>query len=324
MLTVNYQAHELAALRKQVEERRIAEKREKKEHHQQHASTQTHHASTTTPVTATTTIDDLDNKNAAPPGKTEKNARVKIRRPESMAGDTAKTSMGKGKDGDMLHRAEDSSHRQPQSTADEVTSAFIIPDITMHRNIDPATTKHDGKKCTICNHECHHGDGGQNKAVFSPADNNNEEPTTRPSEPPAAALAKVVKSLEDERAHSQMNLAALQAEYNNLDVSMGKRKRKALLTRIFSAIRDDDLKADRIYSLRDVGEGLKKTTTTSAASTVRPMMTEREMETTLQSLGIDVSTMGRRNEEESDGDDDGEADEELPWEGFESTEEVSR
>lgn len=244
---------------------------------------------------------------------------------------------------------------------EEVTSAFILPDITIRQADlaaqDPSKlpestqralnglTQHNGKNCTVCQRvipgdgTCHHTHETVHIPKPVPVSERmpqpsayNEEPTLRPAQSPPVALATVLKALEDELSHLKMQLATYQAAYNKLDASLGKRQRKTLSEKIEKLLKDVDMKADQIYALYDVLEGQKQD---------GHEMTEQEMENTLQSIGIDNNPPVERTGEvtgttdkstrknnhnntknragmESDDDDD-----ELPWEGIESTMEVT-
>lgn len=238
----------------------------------------------------------------------------------------------------------------------ELTSAFILPDITL-RYAETATREpvrlsesaqkvldsvagHDGRNCTVCKrllpegvtHD--HDDGHVTVPKPIPVSERmpgpsvyNEEPTLRPSRPPAEALATVLKSLEDELSHLKMQLAVAQQAFSKHDASLGKRQRKSLSTKIEKLLKEIDIKADQIYALYDVLEGQKQD---------GHEMTEREMEVTLQSIGIDVQNAAkfanltgatdqslRRKTAQNVEDFDDDYDEELPWEGFESTAEMT-
>lgn len=150
----------------------------------------------------------------------------------------------------------------------------------------------------------------------------NEEPTLRPAQSPGAALATVLKALEDELSHLKMQLVTYQGAYNKLDASLSKRQRKSLAAKIEKLLKDIDLKADQIYALYDVLEGQKQN---------GHEMTEQEMEVTLQSIGIDTAATTRATDvtattdksSHKNNDTDLDDDEELPWEGIESTMDVT-
>ena len=114
-----------------------------------------------------------------------------------------------------------------------------------------------------------------------------EEPSERPSQPSAEALAAVMKSLREELADQKAQLDLYQSNYNKFDAAMNKRQRKRVLAKIQDILKAVDKKADQIYSLEDVIEGHRKD---------GQQITQEQVDNTLQSLGLD-----------------------LPWEGIEST-----
>ncbi|RMJ26518.1 hypothetical protein PHISP_02616 [Aspergillus sp. HF37] len=230
------------------------------------------------------------------------------------------------------------SQRRSHQNTEDVTSDFIIQDITFHqaeavaahpgewpeaaeRALDNVA-RHEGRNCTVCKrvvpngNTCNHAQNVPKPVPVSDRISKSlayeEDHTLRPSQDPSVALATVLKPLEDELSHMRMKLAAYQDAYYKLDPSMSRRKRKSLRQKIEKALEDADMKADQIYSLYDVLEGQKK---------ARHQMTEKQMDDTLQSIGIDVEQAQKPAENaphsaqvESDSDE-----EELPWEGIEST-----
>ncbi|KAH0537485.1 hypothetical protein FGG08_005703 [Glutinoglossum americanum] len=205
--------------------------------------------------------------------------------------------------------------------ADEMTSAFIVPDITLRglpvgKEAEPVLSpaaqhvlgglaQHSEQNCIICrritshDHERDgHTVGGEKVKDFlrvpkpipvsermPQASEWNEEPTVRPSQPPVVALAVVMKGLEDELSHLKMELARYQSAYNSHDASLSKRKRKSIFTKIESLLREIDAKADQIYALYDVLEGQKAD---------GHEITEEEVEVTLHSIGINPVELGLR------------------------------
>lgn len=231
--------------------------------------------------------------------------------------------------------------------AEEMTSAFILPDITIHRTSHGAEHKalsasarkvldnlaqHDGHNCTVCSRvasfETENAsikiDTKKTIRIEKPvpvsdrmpvAGPYEDEPTMRPLTSPGLALATVMKGLQDELAHLKMELAQYQSMYNKYDVSLGMRKRKAIKAKIENLLKAIDTKADQIYGLYDVLEGQKQS---------GQELSEEDVEITLQSIGVDVhalkqnKTYRRDNQsEDSDSGDDSELD--LPWEGIEDT-----
>lgn len=84
-----------------------------------------------------------------------------------------------------------------------------------------------------------------------------EEPTIRPSQPPALALASVIQGLEEELSRAKQELSHYQNVYNQQNPTTGKRARHSLKEKMEVFLKDIDLKADYIYSLYDVVEGQK-------------------------------------------------------------------
>lgn len=254
------------------------------------------------------------------------------------------------------HATSVASPRRRRRDVEDMTSAFILPDITLHhadviaqdpsklpestqRALDSAT-QHNKKNCTVCKRvipgdaTCDHTQEMVQVPKPVPVSERmpepsvyNEEPTMRPAQSPPVALASVLKSLEDELSHLKMQLATYQGAYNKLDASLGKRQRKTLGEKIEKLLREVDMKADQIYALYDVLEGQKHG---------GHQMTEHEMEQTLQSIGIDSSpptpaaadrtrdatatdTARKTTAADMETADDDEDEEDLPWEGIEST-----
>lgn len=84
-----------------------------------------------------------------------------------------------------------------------------------------------------------------------------EEPTIRPSQPPARALASVIQGLEEELSRSKQQFAHYQNVYNQQNPTTGKRARHSMKEKMEALLEDIDVKADYIYSLYDVIEGQK-------------------------------------------------------------------
>ncbi|KAF7561364.1 hypothetical protein G7046_g2780 [Stylonectria norvegica] len=102
-----------------------------------------------------------------------------------------------------------------------------------------------------------------------------EDPTMRPAQHPGHALALVIKGLEDESHHLQLELSRIQGQYNSSDKSLGRRERLSLAENIRTLLKRLEVKNDQIYSLYDVLEGQK------AAGQA---MTEEEMEMTVLNI----------------------------------------
>ncbi|KAI1743331.1 hypothetical protein F4680DRAFT_409830 [Xylaria scruposa] len=84
-----------------------------------------------------------------------------------------------------------------------------------------------------------------------------EQPTLRPSQDPAVALAKVMKGLKDEERHIRTAMARKQAVYDECDAAVNKKLWKKLDAEIRVLRQRRDLKRDQIYDLHDVLEGQK-------------------------------------------------------------------
>jgi len=128
----------------------------------------------------------------------------------------------------------------------------------------------------------------------------------------------VLRGLEDELKQLRIQLAEQENLYNQHDPSLSKRQRKIVYARIQRSLPMIDARADQIYALYDVLEGQKDK---------GQMMQEEEVEITLQHIGIDPAAAraasgqtGKSTTLVDDSDVDLEEDEdELPWEGIETT-----
>lgn len=84
-----------------------------------------------------------------------------------------------------------------------------------------------------------------------------EEPTLRPSQSPALALASVIRGLEDELSIAKRQFAQYQDLYNTQIPTLAKRARKSLKEKMEVLLRTIDGKADYICSLYEMVEGQK-------------------------------------------------------------------
>jgi Centrosome microtubule-binding domain of Cep57/Centrosome localisation domain of PPC89 len=339
---------EIAKLRRRLEAERAARKQ------QQSAATreQSVNASTAKRVASD------------PPRKSSlKEPKTQVARPSSALSENPTTDRGdlgdredSGAAGRRRRHSDHSvaSHSRRKKAIPELTSAFILPDITLRyaetepvrlsesaQKVLDSVAGHDGRNCTVCKRllpegvtHKHEEDHRETISIPKPVPVSermpepsiyNEEPTLRPSRPPAVALATVLKGLEDELSHLKMQLAVAQSSFSKHDASLGKRQRKSLSTKIEKLLKEIDTKADQIYALYDVLEGQKQE---------GHEMTEKEMEVTLQSIGIDVHGAGnltgatdesfhRKTQSVHVDDSDEDYDVELPWEGFESTADIT-
>ncbi|KAJ5543325.1 hypothetical protein N7461_009328 [Penicillium sp. DV-2018c] len=339
--------HEISRLRKTLEEERMMRKRR---------------ASAPKETNPTETVNSTRQsilKTPAPRKSSLREKRAEIPRPASALGDiTAASKATTDEDTGLTvpiaerprrhsdHSLPPASQRKKQRPVTDMTSAFILPDITLHHvdlaasdpsKLPQATQKaldsiaqHNGQNCTVCkghcaDSTCTHESVNIPKPIpvserMPKPSVYNEEPTMRPSQPPAVALATVLKALEDELSHLKMQLATYQSAYNKLDASLGKRPRKTLQEKIDMIFKDIDMKSDQIYALYDVLEGQKQD---------GREMTEHEMEMTLESIGIDVGASraedvtGTTDKSSRHARTDLDDEESLPWEGIESTAELT-
>lgn len=132
---------------------------------------------------------------------------------------------------------------------------------------DPAASSEKNKATTADTIEIspflnrlHNNDGNNNNN-----NNNNqktspffiEEPTMRPCQAPADALAYVVHGLEGELAILKEKLSELVKVYNDHNAALQKRVRKSLALRIENLLAETERKSDYLYSLHDVIVGGK-------------------------------------------------------------------
>ena len=247
--------------------------------------------------------------------------------------------------------------RRRNLNTENMTSAFIVPDITIraptektealveaskaNQKILENLANHQSRKCTVCkvavkSGERHSHDGKMNNRIAIPKPvpvsermpepiPGEEDPTLRPAQAPGLALATVLKGLEDEVAHMKIKLAKYQTLYNGHDPSLSKRQRKSVHQKMEVLLQAIDTKADQIYALYDVLEGQKQ---------ADQELTQEEVEITLQSIGIgntqeledDHTEVTAQNTETARHPWDLKSDvseDDLPWEGIESTVETT-
>ena len=244
--------------------------------------------------------------------------------------------------------------RRRRVDADKMTSAFIVPDITIRANaisgpgvpelstqnkaVLEELAQHNSENCVVCKSNPNQ-DGPHNHTITIPkpipisermptAGPYEEDPTVRPSQAPGLALATVIKGLEDEVAHLKIRLAKYQALFNGHDPALSKRKRKSVHEKIQSLLQTINVKSDQVYALYDVLEGQKQD---------GHEISEKEVEITLQSVGIQTAGLHLRGGGATDGTPERKTpprrlwdlssedeDDDLPWEGIESTVETTR
>ena len=231
--------------------------------------------------------------------------------------------------------------RRRDINAENITSAFIVPDITI-KNVGANTTQvpklskegqeiidnlaaHDLQNCTVCKREVkgdekHEHDETTKRTVnittptpvsdrVPEADEEFGNATIRPAQPPGLALATVLKELEDELDHLKIQLSHYQTLYNSHDPALSKRKRKSVQQKMETILQTIDIKADQIYALYDVLEGQKQD---------GHEISDEEVEITLQSIGVvkapELRLRGGGDDDEKGNDGDEKAhDERHPW-----------
>lgn len=149
--------------------------------------------------------------------------------------------------------------------------------------------EHNCRNCTVCSRISSHrgmvsaidfASGKKRVTVSRPIpvtdrDLTAEDPTMRPAHSPGHALAMVIKGLEDESQHLQLELTRLQSQYNGSDKALGRHDRLSMAESIRTLLKQLEAKNDQIYSLYDVLEGQK------AAGQA---MTEEEVEMTVLNI----------------------------------------
>lgn len=227
------------------------------------------------------------------------------------------------------------SRRRRSAPVENMTSAFIVPDITI-RSRKEGTTKieltqkveshvHDNHNCTVCRRE---GTNGSTSPLQVPKlvpvssrMPDDIDATLRPSRSPKEALALVVKELHDERAHLHIELATYRALLEAHDASLGMKKRTQINNEIKELIRLIEIKDTQIYHLYDVLEGQNdhEITEQDVEDLTREIRLE-EQQTMPEKKNKDKKvTIRSFHESEEDVQLSEEDDEELPWEGFEDT-----
>jgi hypothetical protein len=241
-------------------------------------------------------------------------------------------------DGDVSTMSNLSRRRRSAKVADDYeegeTSAFIIPDITIHTALPTtsgtktfALADHKTNECTICAEA-----NGKHIDIPLPIPVSTrdlgEDATLRPAWAPHISLARVLKQLQDEVAHLKIQLAKKEAEYNAHDPALGRRRRISVHAEVLKIAAEVERRSDMVYRLYDVVEGQKSNfgtaeTQKDSASVKQDTKVDHEIEETLQSIGMDpaevAGRIGRSAPEIPEGlqeEFSGEESEELPWEGL--------
>jgi hypothetical protein len=172
-----------------------------------------------------------------------------------------------------------------------MTSAFILPDITLSGREAQTKPVHDAGNCTAC------PPGTKDVTIPTPIPVTDRpediavdvtSATIRPSQPPPLALATVIKQLQDEIAHLKHLLTVQQRLYNQHDPALSKRRRVQVKAAMDQLTSDIEKRSDQVYSLYDVLEGQK------AADAAGADVEDFGVEETLESLGIDPAELSGR------------------------------
>lgn len=188
-----------------------------------------------------------------------------------------------------LSRKGSTSRRRSSMNGDAMTSAFILPDITLNvpgilrptlsksaRTVISNLAPHDPKQCTVC----HRIVSAEDPKSAPPAPSfdipvlvstlkedanvSQIDSTLRPSEPPLKALSRVIRQLADEIVHLKLDLHLAERRLASHDPSSSKRTRDAIHASIGMLNSSISVKCDQIYSLYDALEGHKQEVSATA------------------------------------------------------------
>lgn len=201
-----------------------------------------------------------------------------------------------------------SRRRRRTGSSECMTSAFIIPDITIHAtqplDLGKNCIHHDATRCTAC------VSIGERLEIPEPVPVTDREledvtnATIRPAQPPAKALATVIKNLEDEITHLKMQREIQNQAYNQHDPALSRHRRLAVKAELGRLIDLIDKRSDQVYALYDVLEGQKQ-----------------QKENASQEIDESIEIGRGAPVDRVDQDDlSGVESDELPWEGLSETE----
>ena len=264
----------------------------------------------------------------AEPTKTGKSVRVQSPQPSELQQDE-EADVGETS---ILSNTSRRRRRVSANSEAGMTSAFILPDITMHSSQPfPTTTgqtkgaciAHSAASCTAC----HPFDFDLTIPTPVPVTDRQvpQDPditsaTIRPAQEPATALATVIKQKEDELRHWKMVLEQRQREYSQHDPAMSMRKRVRTRADIERLLRDIEIKSNQIYALYDVLEGQKQAAAAEKAKSAGYAPNNDE-EDTMSSVSVEQGRgSGSGMPYGLDGAYEDEESEELPWEGLSDVE----
>jgi len=173
--------------------------------------------------------------------------------------------------------ATESTKTEQFATGKNTTAKAPVLTQSAKRVLDNLCREHECNNCVLCtriNAGRHDSTGKHTKKTVrverpvpasdrpkrqsrSSTDVYEDQPTLRPSQDPAIALAKVMKGLKDEEKHLRTFISRKQAVYDECDPAINKRLWKQLDGEIKNLRKRRDLKRDQIYDLQDVLEGQK-------------------------------------------------------------------
>jgi cell division septum initiation protein DivIVA len=197
-----------------------------------------------------------------------------------------------------------------------MTSAFILPDITLHTRKDATTqdvlktisAAHDIKNCSVCQRILSTSPVDLSDldiptpvpVTTRPAYQSDIDATLRPSQPPSQALSRVIKELSDELHHLKLEFTVLTQKLRTSDPVLGKRASEALhkkIERLNNAIR---VKGAQLYALYDVCEAHKVELEHAEDGEELPEDVERTLESIRVARGKKVGFDAEGEENESE------------------------
>lgn len=221
------------------------------------------------------------------------------------------------------------SRRRRSAPVENMTSAFIVPDIKISSRKEGTTRiditqkvesrAHDNDNCTVCRREGASSSSNPLKVPklvpVSSRMPDDVDATLRPSRSPKEALALVVKELLDERAHLHLELATCRAMLEAHDASLGMKKRTQINEGIQELLRLIEIKDTQIYHLYDVLEGQDdhEITEQDVEELTREIRVEEQQavpEKQVKEKRVTIQSFHDSEENLSNHDDS------LPWEGF--------
>ncbi|TID20535.1 hypothetical protein E6O75_ATG05299 [Venturia nashicola] len=234
-----------------------------------------------------------------------------------------------------MSRASHTSGRRRSTGFTEMTSAFILPDITMkepaaNARVDSVLDEvpaHDSKRCSVCKRIVNSNsldiDSIQAPIPIPVSTRTaaDADATMRPTQGPVHALALILKQLNDEVVHLKLNLHVVEEELRTHDPSLGKSARKLLHERVDVLNRSINAKSDQIYMLYDVVEAHKVDIEKLRAEEALPEEVERTLED-IRAGREEETTKGRERKVYFGVNEDDLLDEsEAPWAGVSDSEE---